>query len=132
MTSRYYRPGADGFVVEQIREMPMKDGTTRIHSSYWFGPDHGWGNTWSDIPTSSIAVWPTVNAAFAALETGGLLGRKGTTIRSVADAEADRRAAVVARLDRYLTEGLDHPQADEIIEANREVLALLDEAAAND
>jgi hypothetical protein len=84
-----YRPGVEGWVVEDRRDMPMKDGTTREHVTYWFGPDHGWGNTWASRLGSSIRVWPTLDAAFQAARSAGVVARTGVTIRPLSEVEEE-------------------------------------------
>lgn len=81
-----------GWVVRSEADYPRKDGGTRTHVSWWFGPDHGFGNTWGSLwldrerwpHTLEVAVWPTKKAATEARRALGR--RKGVTIQRLADA----------------------------------------------
>lgn len=117
-----YRPGIDGWVVESRRSLPptSKIPEPRLHVSWWYGPDHGWGTTWGPLDPS-VRVFATFGDATAAAARVGLpIGKaKGdeTVIRKVDAAERDELDRVTGRLHRYAAEGLDHPDADLIIDA---------------
>lgn len=72
----------------------MRDETTltktgRVHVSYWYGPNHGWGRTFGGLDYS-VAVFPTRKAAEQAWrgEFGTL--RAKTTAQRLEDARLEK------------------------------------------
>lgn len=92
-----YEPGRAGWVIRWAVEVPQ---TGRTAVSYWYGPDHGWGQTWGGLDYS-VAVFPTRKAAEVAWRSvyHGR-PRPGRGPIRVADAEAEtamRREAARVR-----------------------------------
>lgn len=130
-----YRPGVEGWIVEDRRQVGARDGSTFTHVAWWYGPQHGWGNTWGPLEPQAcpVKVFPLYGDALAAAGSVGLaLGHakgRDTVIRKVEDAEQDYRDRVANRLAEYEERGIpgDEERARGIIDANRETLAWLDE-----
>lgn len=84
-----------GWVIEQARTytIAQDDGTTKEieYTSYWYGPNHGWGNTWgaSLDPERSycVVVFETRGAALQVASDffGPMGGKKGMRARQVKD-----------------------------------------------
>lgn len=124
MTDRiYYRPGIDGWIVENRRKIRLDNGDRRIDVAHWYGPLHGWGNTWGMLPDSSVAVFARFEEAAAATRATGIAARRTIAIVSASSAEADRIDELEQRLRDYANGALAHrDDADEIIEAVRDSL----------
>lgn len=87
---RHYHRGIAGFVVASKVELTSKaTGEPVTHTSYWYGPDHGFGTTYGGLGYST-RVFASRPAAKRAWETanGRPFGPRESFAR-VADLEAD-------------------------------------------
>lgn len=73
------------WVIEQTKTYNRRDGSPFTVVSYWMGPRHGWGNTWTGKSTDpSVATFDTKEAAEATYRStlGDL--RAGVVIKEIA------------------------------------------------
>lgn len=120
-------------MIEDRRQVQRRDGGRFEHVAWWYGPEHGWGNTWGPLDGSVVVFELYGHALEAAGSVGLALGHSKhceTLIRKIEQAERDERDRVTKRLIEYDERGLDHPQAEQVIDANRERLRELDAAIA--
>lgn len=95
LTYTHYTPKTTGWIIEQTRTyLFAQDAETTkevTYVSYWYGPNHGWGNTWSASLAYSVAVFPTMGAALkvAADFFGPMGGAKGMRARKVVNGELE-------------------------------------------
>lgn len=82
---KLYAPGARGWMVGHTA--PVSAG--RVITSWWYGPDHGWGTTYGGLSHSGPVVWRTKFEAEMALRSiyGTPANWRGRVVVRVADAE---------------------------------------------
>jgi hypothetical protein len=80
-----YQPGARGWMVAHTAPAP----SGRVFTAWWYGPDHGWGQTFGGLAHPGPRVWPTKFEAEMALRSiyGTPAYWRGCVPIRVADAE---------------------------------------------
>lgn len=89
---RRYDRGAPGFVIASARTFTSNaTGEDVTHTSYWYGPRHGWGTTYGGLGYST-AVFASRPAAKRAYEEAGNVWTDGESFARVTDLERELEA----------------------------------------
>lgn len=96
---RYSEDRRRGFVVRSHTKFKRPDGRDHSHTTWWYGPNHGWGTTFGGLDYS-VEVFPSRQAANAAIAQYRGHSAHRLVIDTLAEARRIRDAVAAERARR--------------------------------